>query len=859
MDEEENGATSEEQRNRALALQLQLSLQEQAEETTAPDPYEGLEDRVPSAVRRFDEFLAANIPGARAAGEFAAETLDTLVLDYLPKDWKNKLAEYGVGFPAGAGMEGKGGAAARALGMALPFAVGIPYAGQRVAQQTLATMARPSAAVRSVPVPTGATISGGVQGGRTGMTREMLSEIGETAARNPAAFLGIESAAATAAGVAGESVRTSESISPEYRPFVQVGTEILVGGGVGALPVVIPKSHRALVDAIKTNILPMTREGSGIRAARQMQERAGGAERAAELADLLDDIPEGVTPAQWLGDTVLMSQQARLVADNPDLANQIAVDLLQARRAAQQELADAQGVPRTRQQWEQSVIQRVTPEGVTIQQGQTDEMLKQAFDSFDPLYEPTKGFLVDLTPGQLKPKRGQPALSQQAENILGATDNQNIMATRESREAVQDWIQNQLTKYPGIRVFNPNAANVTKTDDLLQLRSDLRSEQRAQRQAGNLERADLLGSAEAELTQVIDNALPRDLQLQLREADSLYRQYKVIETAVYNTGDNVLTPDMISEAIRTGNLTTPGRYARGESPEVQRLRDLALSGRDPVEYIGDPERAALIVRDLNPNERRTVHAQFIEGLINRAKPSAAEVTDGVVMVSGERLNRDLIDNIDTMKALGMTDVEIGRVQDIARRIRVMEQKSPAAVADLFDDGPATIMELLAAVIGAKQGSNIASTANIGQSLVLAQFFSNRARNFLRFMTADKATQLLRDAAVDPKLYQELLRKQVTSPRQGRERARYVESYILTAPDAFYEELVEQIPTSAEEEVEVTIPPQARVAPPAPQTRGVPGMGAETAAPAPEAAAPTGPVSPSSREMLQQLFPTDFIA
>jgi hypothetical protein len=841
MDEEENGAPSEELRNRALALQLQLSLGEQAEEATAPDPYEGLEDRRPSVVRKFDEFLAANIPGAQAAGEFAAETLDTLVLDYLPKDWKNKLAEYGVGFPKGAGMEGKGGAAARALGMGLPFIAGVPAAGQQLARQAALTA---SGARLSTP------------------GREILTEIGETAARNPAAFLGIESAAAAAAGAAGEGVRTSESISPEYRPFVQVGTEILVGGGVGALPVVIPKSHRALVDAIKTNLFPMTREGSGIRAARQMQERAGGAERAAELADLLDDIPEGVTPAQWLGDTVLMSQQARLVADNPDLANQIAVDLLQARRAAQQELADAQGVPRTRQQWEQSVIQRVTPEGVTIQQGQTDEMLKQAFDSFDPLYEPTKGFLVDLTPGQLKPKRGQPALSQQAENILGATDNQNIMATRESREAVRDWIQNQLTKYPGIRVFKPNAANVTKTDDLLQLRSDIRGEQRTQRQAGNLERADLLGSAEAELTQVIDDALPRDLRLQLRETDGLYRQYKVIETAVYNTGDNVLSPNMVSEAIRTGNLTTPGRYARGESPVVEQLRTLSRAGQDPfgqTGYAGNPERAALIVRDLSPEERKSVHATFIEGLINRAKPSAAEVADGVVMVSGENLTQDLIKNIDTMKALGMTDVEINRVKDIARRIRVMEEKSPAAVANLFDDGPSTIMELLAAVIGAKQGSNIASTANIGQSLVLAQFFSNRARNFLRFMTADKATQLLRDAAMDPKLYQELLRKQVTSPRQGRERARYVESYILTAPDAFYEELVEQIPTPTEEEVEVTLPPQARVAPPAPQTRGVPGMGAETAAPAPEAAAPTGPVSPSSREMLQQLFPTDFIA
>ena len=67
------------------------------------------------------------------------------------------------------------------------------------------------------------------------------------------------------------------------------------------------------------------------------------------------------------------------------------------------------------------------------------------------------------------------------------------------------------------------------------------------------------------------------------------------------------------------------------------------------------------------------------------------------------------------------------------------------------------------------------------------------------------------------------------------------------------------PTMTEEDVTLTIPPQARVAPPAPQTRGVPGMEAGTEAPAPEAAVPTGPVSASSREMLQQLFPTDFIA
>jgi len=65
------------------------------------------------------------------------------------------------------------------------------------------------------------------------------------------------------------------------------------------------------------------------------------------------------------------------------------------------------------------------------------------------------------------------------------------------------------------------------------------------------------------------------------------------------------------------------------------------------------------------------------------------------------------------------------------------------------------------------------------------------------------------------------------------------------------------------------PPQARVQPPAPQTRGVPGMGPAQGpalpgpqgapAPAPAPAAPAvaqGPAAPSSREMLQDLFPFD---
>ena len=402
------------------------------------------------------------------------------------------------------------------------------------------------------------------------------------------------------------------------------------------------------------------------------------------------------------------------------------------------------------------------------------------------------------------------------------------------------------------------------TDDLIDIRSKIRTERRAQLRAGNLERADLLGTAENTVSRQLQDALPPDVAVQLNETDRLYRQYKVIETAIYNSGDNVLSADMISEAIRTSGLTTPSKYARGATEEVQKLRELAIAGRDVAEYLGDPERASLIIRGLDDDGKRAVQAEFVNALLNRAKPDAAEISDGVVLVSGKKLTRDLTDNIPVMESLGMSPEDIGRVKDIANRINIMEKKSPQAVGKLFDDGPSTVMELLAALVGAKQGSNLAAAADIGQTLVLAQFFSNRARRWLTRITSEKAGQLLKDAATDPQLYQALLRKDV-SPANNIESARYIESYLFATGQLEAEEAVTQLsdePTEIEETI--VAPPQAsaRTVPAAPQTRGVAGLTEPAGAgalPTPVTAPPPQAVAqgPSqSREMMDRLFPMD---
>lgn len=784
----------ETKRKQATALQLQLSLQEDEPAPASPDY--GVID---------------------TANRMMAQTLDTLVIDYLPEKWQNKLADVGIGFPAGYEMPGKAGAAAKMTATALPFIAGPVVAGKQLAQETARTLARP------------------------GIARGMLEDIYRTAQAAPKVFFGSEIAAAGASGAAGEAARERGA-----GPGMQLLSEVGGGFTAGALPTVLPRTGKRMYQSIRSNLTPFTEEGGSIRAARQMQQRAGGQARALELADALDDLPEGVTPAQFLGDNVLMAQEARLIADNPDLGNIIATDLMSARRAAQEELVDLRGRPRTRQEWEQAVIQRVTPPGTTIPKSQTDEMLDEAYKAFDPFYDAARG-------------RPAPLNKMTKIDIVESTENPAIIATDEQRKAVFRYLEDLTTAWDSPDLFGT-------TDDLIDMRSKLRTERRAQQRAGNLERADLLGGAENVVTQQIQDSLPTDVAAQLNETDRLYRQYKVIETAIYNSGDNVLTADMISEAIRTSGLTSPSRYARGATDEVQKLRELAIAGRDVAEYLADPERAALVIRGLDEDGKRAVQAEFVSALINRAKPDASEISEGMVLISGKKFTRDVTDNISVMESLGMSPEDIGRVKDIANRVTIMEKKSPRAVGQLFDDGPATIMELAAAVVGAKQGSNIASAADIGQTLVLAQFFSNRARRWLATITSDKAGRLLKDAATDPELYKALLSKSV-DPAENIKSARYIESYLVEPLSSQLDETIREVIPTEETEETLVVPPQAsvpRTVPAAPQTRGVPGLTEPAGAGAPPSPAPApapqavaqGPSQ--SREMMDRLFPMDMV-
>jgi hypothetical protein len=857
---------------------------------------QGLTDRVPGVMRTIDKALD-KIPGADSLNRFLSQTLDSAALDYLPDSAKNYLAELGVGLPAGVNAEGMAGKMGEAVGMSAPYVAFPLAAGERLAAETAAKL---TPRMNMTPV------------------RSFIEDMYQTYLKSPKMFLATEAGGAAGAAAAGELLGVSEENKEEYSPERIVLQRLfaeLLGGVIGSgIPNALPSTFKRAKQTIQATLLPFTDAGGSVVAARQMQARAGSQEQRELFALLLEGIPEGVTPAQWLGDDTLLAQQARiLVDDRADVKNtrglteQVGAQLMQARRVMVEELYDAQGNPRSRLDWARQIIQRVTPGTTKIEKDQVDKMLQQSYDAFKPLYDKARGF-------ELEPEAAEGL----RELIIGSADAPDITASKDSIKTARRWLTKLVTTY------EPEAAkdlaaldtpppvilgadekplrppteapapapkaplNITSTNDAINIRSKIREQRRKlRRTGGNLEVRDLYGVAEEELTNFIRNNVSDEVAEELAETDAIYSQYKVIEDAVFQSFDDNLTGQNVSQSIKQSTLATQSQLARGDTNEaVQELRSLALQGRDVETYLRDPERAALIVRGLEPEEKAQVQSEFLRYIITRAKEVAPTIetpvpgvgTQKEIIPSAGTLKRDLLDNLDVMRSLGMSDDEIKRVTNIADTLGKLEKPSPAELKRLFDDGPADLLELAAVLVGTGQAALIGDATNVGGSLVLAQFMANRARQMLSFLTSNQAAKLMADATTDPELYSVLMLKDIAPNRELIKGAKYLQNYLYSAPFSALGELEEgeERPLAPadplfieDEQASVSAPaprPQAREMlrriPTAPSTRGVPGLSGESApspAAIPTSAVAQGPANSQSREMLQQLFPEERLA
>jgi hypothetical protein len=190
------------------------------------------------------------------------------------------------------------------------------------------------------------------------------------------------------------------------------------------------------------------------------------------------------------------------------------------------------------------------------------DMLQQAQDSYAPLYAQAHGYPVKT--------------SSLAGDFRAASQAPGVPKSLQQSE--YEWLKDRLTQLPK----NP------QSEDLLQLRSDIRSRMRnanlkTDTDSGHV--ANINSRAEQAVTSSLNSQLPPDALATLKSADANYGNYKIVENAVASSKDNLagLTPQKLSQAVF--NATADPAYARGAGGP---LRDLAKTGTEVFQNVSPP-------------------------------------------------------------------------------------------------------------------------------------------------------------------------------------------------------------------------------------------------------------------------------
>jgi hypothetical protein len=215
------------------------------------------------------------------------------------------------------------------------------------------------------------------------------------------------------------------------------------------------------------------------------------------------------------------------------------------------------------QQFQQAVIKEGSMAPIPASED-IHGMVRAAYESFQPAYDVAKGFPVKariMGTGTDIPLK---------DALQAAANSRGVTATNSQRKAVAGFLDDALSMLTRGRQL--------KSDDLIQLRSVIRSEARDMALSGDSAgraTAKLYEKAEDSITQALASQLPKDAMKALKAADTKYATYKVIENAVAKAKDNLagLTPAKLSQAISEG--TDKGALARGGGGT---LRDLARAG-----------------------------------------------------------------------------------------------------------------------------------------------------------------------------------------------------------------------------------------------------------------------------------------
>lgn len=696
--------------------------------------------------------------GLEKSAHLARELYTGIAEELLPQSAQDFL--YDSGFTYKGEPKDITSGSVRMVGKSLPYGIGAGFAlGRKVMGETVGMLSsQAQRGLKELPY--------------VGRFLEPLSKSIRT---QPGRVAAGEIAAAGAAGAAREAVPEEY---PTAREFATFGGGML-GGAIVDLPTTLKRGAQSTLETI----VPFSQEAGEIRAAKQMQKRAVDPEAAAEqvLAG-----KKGITPARLTGQDTLIAQEKRII-DEFDAQDQAKInqELKAVEETNIEELKKMAEGEKSLLDWQQSVIQKVTAPGTVIEKNDIDTMLQKSYESFAPLYKQAHGQRIDVTNLQ--------------KEMLKSIQDKTILSGTKERKAISDFINSQFNSLKS-KIKKSDKIKEIDSEDLLEFRSVIRGKIREEKTPTERSKQyrGLLQNVETEITKALDNGLTPDSRDILTNADQQYRQYKIIENAVYKAGDKPFTSENVSSAIREAS-SSRSFYARDFNETEKQLRKLARTGRSVQTVLGNPEDARNLVKDFSDEELKSIKSEFVRlGLNNSLTYDDIARQD---IISANKLNDYFKNNVGTARALKFTDDELNRINTLNKELLLINKKPDVQVARLFEDEVATVANLIMTLFGAKTGSRFSS--DLGSGLVLSQFFAANARRLLANLTFDKATQLLQQSVTDPQLYAALLTKDTASLDKKKESARIIQSWLLansppeTLPDVegvvrkFTEETEEQ--------------------------------------------------------------------
>lgn len=227
--------------------------------------------------------------------------------------------------------------------------------------------------------------------------------------------------------------------------------------------------------------------------------------------------------------------------------------------------------------WQNAVMNEVRPIPGQVGPGTMAEKLDRIYKDFGTAYRDVKGESI-----QALGATGENALAPLDKAFAQAAADPAIYATDAERASVAKWLSNQATPGQlGLKNIDPHeSVPLVKAENVLKLRSNIRTQIRKLSAAGRHPEADLLERAEQSLTGGLEQQLSPRAAESLRSTDAAYSRFKVLEDAMRRAGDQPqsFTPAQLSAAVRAAE--EKGSYARGGG---EGIRALAAAGRQVLE------------------------------------------------------------------------------------------------------------------------------------------------------------------------------------------------------------------------------------------------------------------------------------